>query len=554
MPLALFTKAVKTLGGKIPEHEGWLYRSYTTGQKREFKEARETERQKQYPNNEDQQARMASVPGKVVKNCPVCQGKKVESEHAKTLESAGVPKEEIPEAEKKIAEDHLKEDPEYYKKLKVMEAKKAMTAGSSSMTGSNMMHTAFDSAPEPNIKKLGKDQFSRNNLLHNFKTKLRDVIDPPAKPAKENWDRANKREELKKSSPQEEKEIKNLHLNSKLSPGLPDLKEVKEVLKENVSKEWILNLQEMLESEREFTGTFHKPVIDKENDIIPAKAMDGAMDDFMILPTLQEVHTERTVGIITRAWKTGDDEYKFTGKIKPGDDCNDVWQKVKNGTYDGLSIGGRRIKYSADCSIPSSIRTTPCVTHKLKLYNVSVCSSPVNPEATVDSVSKSDDELVFDITETLIKAESAEINKGGTMAEEEIEGVSKSDEELITKSDIAELTKAVENLTKSFGHYFDSLTTAQPQHIGGKGHSVEDTMQKAEDINENDDVEELRKSLDAVISERDAYLETLNERISKMEEQKIVKGGSAVIIPDQLSPGDSLTNLSILNGLGRTAK
>ena len=148
MPLALLTKA-SSLGGKIGGDHG-LYNNYTITQKREFMEARAKQQA-----IEDKKPRGGVRPtseDSFGKACPVCQGKKVESEHAKTLESAGVPKKEIPEAEEKIAEDHLKEDPNYYGKLKVMEAKKAMTAGSSSMAGSNLMHTAFDSAPEPNIK------------------------------------------------------------------------------------------------------------------------------------------------------------------------------------------------------------------------------------------------------------------------------------------------------------------------------------------------------------------------------------------------------------------
>lgn len=207
--------------------------------------------------------------------------------------------------------------------------------------------------------------------------------------------------------PDQEKEIRNFRLKSKLSPKMENLKEVQEMHKDDdVKKAWALDLAAMLASDRTIGGTFHKPVIDKENDIIPAAAMDKAMDDFMILPTLQEVHTERTVGIITNTWKTGDDEYKFEGKIKPGDDCDDVWKKIKDGIYDGLSIGGRRVKYSDNCAVPSSIRTTPCVTHKLKLYNVSVCSSPVNPEATMDEVNKV--AKGEGMTETFIKAESVD--------------------------------------------------------------------------------------------------------------------------------------------------
>lgn len=279
--------------------------------------------------------------------CP-CAGAKVEMEHKDTLLSLGIPEDKIPEAAKKIAEDHIKEDPEYYKKLKQMEGVKKAEV-----------------EPDP-----------------------------------------------------EETQIRQLRLKSRLSPSIKDLKEVsevkvKEVKKDDIKMEWVLDLDALMKSDREFSGTFHKPVIDKENDIIPASAMDKAMDDFMILPTLQEVHTERPVGIITKAWKNGDDEYYLEGKIKPGDDCDDVWQKIKKGEYDGLSIGGRRVNYSKECAIPSLIRDTPCVTHRLKLYNVSVCSSPVNPEASIDEfnkVAKSETgvgEEVFDLTETLKKAMTA---------------------------------------------------------------------------------------------------------------------------------------------------
>jgi hypothetical protein len=588
-------KAKSSLGGVISEHEGWLYRNYTTQQKREFQDAREKARKqefgkdaqkqdqphprleltydpkqksrrskrvydahgfprnifkakfadwKQYVSEEDLKKipdsiknRNQGMPtnwhmatgkikkedypkwhtGQFYKGCSLCEGRKVEEEHAKTLEHAGVPKEKVKEVETKIAEDHLKEDPKYYEKLKLVEG----------------------------VEKADTRQVDADET--------------------------------------DEKEIRNLHLNSKLSPSIGDLKEVRELTKDaDMDKEWNLDLEAMLKSERTFSGTFHKPVIDKENDIIPAKAMDAAMDDFMILPTLQEVHTERTVGIIVKAWKTGEEEYKFIGKIKPGSDCDDVWDKVKKGIYDGLSIGGRRIRYSNQCHIPSSIRTTPCVTHKLKLYNVSVCSSPVNPEATVDSVSKSED-VVFDLTETLIKAESTEsITKGELMADENVEGVSKSDEDLITKSDIAGLTKAVEDLNKSFEHYFNSLTTPHPQHLGGKGHSTENTMHKDEDpdpdedpkrmkkaeeeeeefeekkkIKKSLDIESITKSFNEVIAERDEAIYALQDKVAKMEEQKIQKGGQAVIVPELLEKNDPLitnTNLGLLAGIGRIAK
>jgi len=491
----------------------------------------------------------------VKKECS-CEGQKVEMEHSDTLRSLGVPEDKIPEAAKKIAADHVKEDPEYYKHLKEMEEKfakdelprakkkdplknfltgktnnppvpqyesdtkpvdKAMTAGSTSTSGSAMMHAVADG-----VKNKPGD--------------IKDCEDCKVIPSQVKIKKADEEQV------DEDSEIRQLRLKSKLSPTVRDLKELT-VQKDSVL-DWDLDFEAMLKSDRDFSGTFHKPVVDKENDIIPASAMDKAMDDFMVLPTLQEVHTERTVGIITKAWKTSEDEYKFEGKIKPGDDCNDVWDKIKKGEYDGLSIGGRRIKYSKDCSIPSAIRDTPCVTHKLKLYNVSVCSSPVNPEASVDEVNK-------------VAKGGNDLTKGDNMDEVE------TYDDVITKSDISELTKAIDDLTKSFASHFARLTTPQPQKLGG-GHAkkVTNTLRKDEDEGETPDIQkdmdepemDVRKSED-IQKAYDAKIMELTERISKMENEKIVKGGTAVIIPEQVAKDDQiLSNTSMFNGYGRMAK
>ena len=337
----------------------------------------------------------------------------------------------------------------------------------------------------------------------------------------------------------------------------------------------------MLKSDRDFSGTFHKPVVDKENDIIPASAMDKAMDDFMVLPTLQEVHTERTVGIITKAWKTADDEYKFEGKIKPGEDCDDVWNKIKKGEYDGLSIGGRRIRYSKNCSIPSAIRDTPCVTQKLKLYNVSVCSSPVNPEASVDDVNKVAKGGEYD-TPTVESIQKAETTSSGLCHPtydgtkrtdkctkgENMDEVESEDVDVITKSDISELTKAIDDLTKSFASHFARLTTAQPQKLGGnRAKKVTNTLRKDEEEMDEPDIQKdedelnaempVQKAMDVESIQKayDAKIAELTERISKMENEKIQKGASAVIIPEQLEKDDPiLSNTAIFAGMGRTAK
>ena len=479
-------------------------------------------------------------------------GKKVEAEHAKTLKDAGVPEGKIKEAEAKIAQDHIEEIDDYYVRLNEMEKPDFWSH----------FNIKKDELPRAQPKKKEWSGKPGDPVpIPQYESDHKPIEKCPCKIEKADT------EQTDPDDPEQEKEIRELRLKSKLSPRIKDLKEVQEVDKGDVKREWALDLAGMLASDREISGTFHKPVIDKENDIIPASAMDKAMDDFMILPTLQEVHTERTVGIITKAWKTGDDEYKFEGKIKPGDDCDDVWKKVKNGEYDGLSIGGRRTKYSKDCSIPSSIRTTPCVTHRLKLYNVSVCSSPVNPEANIDEVNK-----VAKSAETIKKAETTESNVihatydgvKKPMDENDASGVSKSDDDLIVKADIDELTKAlgefsksVEELNKSFASHFASLTKPQPQSLGGHVKKVENTMKKAEDEEEvqKSDDEMDYDPLETITKAYDSKIAALEEKISKMEETRIQKGGQAVIIPEQVGKDDPiLSNLSVLGALGRVAK
>jgi HK97 family phage prohead protease len=549
---------------------------------------------------------------------------------------------------KEIASEHIDEIPDYYDRLKVMENpnfwrrfKFKLDKGLVERMAEHFKQHPEDrerfQKPAPDKKKVGKaNQKNRNQgMPTRWNLKAIETMDYPmwqtAQVYREGGvDKCPCTDDSKKirkadvfqtdpDDPGQEKEIRNLKLKSKLSPTKRDLKEVQEVnkddTKDEIKKEWALNIEEMMKSDREFSGTFHKPVIDKENDIIPASAMDLAMNDFMVLPMLQEVHTERPIGIITKAWKTSEDEYNFVGKVKPTKDCDDVWKKIQKGEYDGLSIGGRRIKYSHDCSIPSSIRTTPCVTHRLKLYNVSVCSSPVNPEATVNAVAKAEDtKLVFDITETLLKAEKIDsnqstkydgVNEPMDEKQDDARGVSKSDDdpELITKSDITELTKAIGDFTKAAEDLSKSLSGFKVEHThatqrdpprtpGAKAvkmHGAASSLRKDEDPDEDpdpdpgkrvrkdedpdedpdpdpdpdpgkrrvkkawdepeDDVATLKKAYDTKIAD-------LEDKIAKMGEQVIRKGGNAVVISEQLGKNDPMysSNMEIFESQGMVTK
>ena len=136
-------------------------------------------------------------------------------------------------------------------------------------------------------------------------------------------------------------------------------------------------------------------------------------------------------------------------------------------------------------------------------------------------------------------------------------------DDVITKSDISELTKAIDDLSKGLASHFARLTTPHPQSLGGhKAKHATNTLKKDEDESEEPDIqkgdEDVKKSfdveLDSIQKSYDAKLAALEEKISKMSEQKIEKA-QAVIIPELLEKNDPiLSNTAIFAGMGRTAK
>jgi hypothetical protein len=145
-------------------------------------------------------------------------------------------------------------------------------------------------------------------------------------------------------------------------------------------------------------------------------------------------------------------------------------------------------------------------------------------------------------------------------------------DDVITKSDISELTKAIDDLTKSFAGHFAKLTASQPQKLGG-GHAkkVTNTFSKDEEEGETPDIQkdemtyepvmDVRKAddvkvdVEAIQKAYDTKISELTERIAKMENEKIVKGTNAVVIPEHLEKDDPiLSNTSLFGGLGRIAK
>ena len=180
-----------------------------------------------------------------------------------------------------------------------------------------------------------------------------------------------------------------------LSPDQATIAEGTTVAKAPHDIEWGFDIQGILASTRKIRGTFHVPKVDKDNEYITEEAMDKAMHDYMHLPIISEYHKERPIGIVIKSWKTKEGEYQFEGVMKETPDCDDVWEKVKKGEYDMLSIAGKRTDISSECSTHPLLRSKdrPCVTKGLRLDSISACDEGArNDETHLEPVTKAREE------------------------------------------------------------------------------------------------------------------------------------------------------------------
>jgi phage head maturation protease len=169
---------------------------------------------------------------------------------------------------------------------------------------------------------------------------------------------------------------------------------------------WTYNPSPLLESPRKVSGVFHKAVVDKDGEMITPDAIRESIPDYMHLPALHDFHKERPVGLATKVWENSDGSFGFEGVIKATEDCDDVWEKIKKGNYDHVSIFGKREQGNNNCSLPTPLRSGACITTGVRLDSISVCDGNARNDSTSLEVRKGM-RMVFDADE-LKKAETTD--------------------------------------------------------------------------------------------------------------------------------------------------
>ena len=136
--------------------------------------------------------------------------------------------------------------------------------------------------------------------------------------------------------------------------------------------------------------------IDSQGEIVEKEALAEALTDYMKYANIREMHQPSAVGKTKQA---NLDKKGLYISVKVVDD--NAWKKVKEGVYNGFSIGGRVLQM-VDNKITN-----------LKLAEISLVDRPANPEAVFD---------VYKVDEAEIEKKEEKIEK----LQEEVKEMKKS--------------------------------------------------------------------------------------------------------------------------------
>lgn len=136
-------------------------------------------------------------------------------------------------------------------------------------------------------------------------------------------------------------------------------------------------------------------MVDKQNDLITLKALEEAVDKFMVQDGFRNVmtnHSNVQVGEVIKEyrdkngklWKTGVDDVGFFVVIKLRDDiekAKEINRGIRKGSLRSFSIGGQALR-KVKKSHPELGQYNEI--SKLELHEVTICEKGINPEAKFD--------------------------------------------------------------------------------------------------------------------------------------------------------------------------
>jgi len=215
--------------------------------------------------------------------------------------------------------------------------------------------------------------------------------------------------------------------------------------------------------DRLIRGCASVPKVDQENEIVVTDAISAALSDFMALPVLHLDHTERPIGLVTKAEIDNSGSLQIEAKIKPTECCNDVWDRIRAGDLTQFSIYGRRREGSNSCRLRPEHRTEPCTTSKLFLDSISIC--PKNMAINEDTFLEIVKGIVvksMNSASALIHSTADGVTKSDTMEDEPIQPDSGATEQSAMSSVLQQILDHVSELGDRLDDLEDRVSSPEP--------------------------------------------------------------------------------------------
>ena len=285
-------------------------------------------------------------------------------------------------------------------------------------------------------------------------------------------------------------------------------------------------------------------VIDTENEYIPVEVLKEGLNTLMTdesYSNIMIVHKNIQIGKILKEFgdlttHVDDDGLFVVAEIR--DDleiAKATWMKIESGEIQGFSIGGEIIEEHEECDEKSCIK----VIDKINLFEISVCSCPVNKDSGFKIINKCDVSIMLEnlndkmtkkikkepeVKEKCEDCEPKELQED--IVEEKVEEKSEPElvenkVEILTKSDIIETIR--ETITETLKSLKEKELQEEEDEEDEEDdeEEPEDEEEEEEEMKKSDDtiVQETDKEIEMALKARDDIIDGFKEEIKELREQ-----------------------------------
>jgi hypothetical protein len=280
-------------------------------------------------------------------------------------------------------------------------------------------------------------------------------------------------------------------------------------------------------------------LVDRHNEILPIEEFTKSMDDWMYNGgTLLDNHKGAPIGKALRWKKTtksGLPAIEIVGEIYKTRLGDKVWEEMKQGKKEGLSVGGSIIKRETNDKGESILRG-------LEIDEFSIVGRAGNQGATLEAMSMAKSEHSEEVE--LSKSEDTVISEDKETEDSEVkEEVEEEVKETDNSSDITELKTEIKNLTADYNNLKKMVeeviqtvtgTPAETIESVDKAEVKEEKVEKSENTLILESLQAISKTLESLVVKKADYKKEEKEMPKKPvmdeeeEEEEVAKKSASV--------------------------